>query len=106
MSEAPRFMTRRDGNLKFLLMMAAFLLLAWLAQGAQARQDTALHQVVVNTDTICNSRNSTIVKVNSLIDELETSVRQGSTLPPKEQADRILRYEALKVPLVVCTPTK
>lgn len=103
--DGPRFMTRRDGNGKFVLMMAAFLLLAYLVQGAQARQDAVLDQQVVNTNAICVSRNITRIKINDLINELETSVRQGTSLPPVEQADRLRRYEALKVPLITCPTT-
>lgn len=109
----PRYLTRTQGTWQFILTMVAFGVLAWLLQGALARQNVTLDQQVSNTkaiqsnqDTICASRNTTIVKINALIDELLTSVKQGSTLPPQEKADRVARYTELKVPLLICPPPR
>ena len=104
------FMTKTDGNVKFIFMMVGFFLLAYLLQGAQNRQDDVIgtQNAVVNelksSNIIdCNAHNATSDKMNSLIDELVTSVQQGKTLPPNEQSDRIARYTALKVSPQNCT---
>lgn len=107
-----RYMTKADGNVKFVLMMVAFFVLAYLLQGAQGRQNQSIDQITVNTAALqtsntvdCAAHNANAAKFNDLIDELVTSVRQGTTLPPTEQSDRVARYTALKVAPQTC-PTK
>ena len=114
MDQAPheahhRYLTKIDGNLKFLFMMMAFFLLAYLIQVAQSKQNDVIstQNVVVaelkSSNVVdCNAHNSTTAKMNSLIDELVTSVQQGNTLSSSEQSDRIARYTALKVTPQIC----
>lgn len=106
-------MTKTDGNLKFILMMLAFALLAFLLEGNQRTQDRAIDQIATNTTVLqdlrsadCRSGNDDTTKFNALVDELVTSVQQGKSLPPAEQQDRIIRYTALKAPLQVCPVAK
>ncbi len=108
-TDHPYYMTKTDGNVKFVFMMIAFGLLAYLLQGAQGRQDVVLNQQVTNATAIqasqfaiCSDRNIIAADHNALVDELVKSVRQGVSLPPLEQADRIARYEKVKAAPVVC----
>lgn len=114
MSTAP--MTQRDGNTKFLCMMAAFLLLAFLFQVQQAQQDATFDRQMVNQRIIadsqaaitrnqvnlCMARNTASASHNDLIDELVSSVRSTPTLTAKERTDRIDRYNAAKIELLTC----
>lgn len=110
MSEQPsRYVTRTWAVWQFILMMVALFLLAMLQQQAQSRQDGVIDtqaavvaELKSGSKIDCLAHNATTTKMNDLVDELVTSVQQGKTLPPAEQADRVARYTALKAPMQVC----
>ena len=94
-------MTKFEGNVKFILMMLAFLLLAALLQIQQHQQDVVSARQVVVQKTLCTNQNITAGYHNALIDELVSSVR-SSDFTLKEKTDRIDRYNAARVDMIVC----
>lgn len=111
------FMTRYDGNVKFILMMTSFIILAVLLQGQQSRQNVVYErQRVVQADlaknqgeirvaenAICLYRNKLSDAHNLLVSELMTGVDQ-LRLTPVERALRMTRYKSSVVKTQPCPP--
>ena len=98
------YMTRAEGNWKFIMMMLAFFALAvpfQLSQNEQSRILAVQQQVLI---TQCTAANISATGTNEVLDSLISAVKITKSIPDSEKVTRIARYESVKVPLLKCSP--
>lgn len=86
----------------YLLIVATIIVSGFYLNHIADRADRAEKQTVHNCELI----NIPITLINSVVDQLETSVSTSTVLPPATKQDRIEQYEKFRHALVSCPSQK
>lgn len=122
--QKPIYMTRTEGNWKFIIMMFAFILLAFVLQTAQhsrdiliEKQNNVLVQQAVDRQTdaavqeqilkaqniACIDRVKAAEGTNEILSTLISAVSATNSIKEPEKSQRVKKYRSVMIRIPVCS---